>query len=50
MLTAYVVDTGNTQTSFTDTSTSDTTRYVYRVKAWNQTRLGERSNFVRLDR
>ena len=48
-LEVYVDDTGNTQTSYTDTNTVEDTRYVYRVKAWNSAGLSEWSNFVAVD-
>ena len=46
----YVDDTGSTETSYTDTNTSEYTRYVYRVKARNAAGLSEWSNFVRVDK
>ena len=49
-LKVYVDDTGNTQTSYTDTNTVEDTRYVYRVKARNAAGLSERSNFVKIDK
>ena len=48
-LEVYVDDTGNTQTSYTDTNTVEDTRYVYRVKAWNSAGPSEWSNFVAVD-
>ena len=49
-LEVHVDDTGNTQTTYTDTSTAESTRYVYRIKARNAAGLSEWSNFVRIDK
>ena len=49
-LEVHVDDTGNTQTTYTDTSTAEYTRYVYRIKARNAAGLSEWSNFVRIDK
>ena len=49
-LLVYVSDTGSTATTYTDTSTSDDTRYIYRVKARNGDLLSEWSNFARVDK
>ena len=49
-LLVYVNDTGSTSTTHTDTSTSNNTRYVYRVKARNSAGVGPWSNFARLDK
>ena len=49
-LQVYVGDTGSTATTYTDTSTPDDTRYVFRVKARNGDLIGEWSNFARIDK
>ena len=46
-LRVYVSDTGNTDTTFTDTSTAIGVRHTYRVRAINSAGAGPRSNFVR---
>ena len=43
---AIVADTGSATTTYTDTSVTPHTRYVYRVKAMNATGLSERSNYA----
>ena len=43
-------DTGSTAASYTDTWTSDDTRYVYRVKAINSAGLSKWFNYVRIDK
>ena len=45
----YVENTGNTDTTYTDTSVTAGVRHVYRVKAKNAIGLSEQSNFVRVD-
>ncbi len=49
-LTVYVDDTGNAAATYTDTNTSEYTRYIYRVKARNAAGLSEWSNFVKIDK
>ena len=49
-LQVYFSDTGSAATTYTDTSTPDDTRYVYRVKARNGDLIGEWSNFARIDK
>ena len=49
-LEVYVDDTGSPAATYTDTTTVEPTRYVYRVKARNAAGLSEWSNFVRLDK
>ena len=49
-LEVYVDDTGSAAATYTDTNTSEDTRYVYRVKARNAAGLGEWSNFVKIDK
>ena len=49
-LEVYVDDTGSPAATYTDTNTSEYTRYVYRVKARNAAGLSEWSNYVRIDK
>ena len=46
---AIVDDTGSAATTYTDTSVTARTRYVYRVKARNPQGLSERSSYVRAE-
>ena len=46
---AIADDTGSSATSYTDTSVTARTRYVYRVKARNTQGLSERSNYARAE-
>ena len=46
-LRVYVSNTGNTDTTFTDTSVAVGIRHAYRVKAINSAGTGPQSNFVR---
>ena len=49
-LEVYVDDTGSPAATYTDTSTVEYTRYVYRVKARNAAGLRGWSNFVKIDK
>ena len=49
-LEVYVDDTGSPAATYTDTNTSEYTRYVYRVKARNAAGLSVWSNYVRIDK
>ena len=49
-LLVLVEDTGTAETSYTDQTSTDQTRYVYRVKAINSAGIGQQSNYVRIDR
>ena len=42
-------DTGSTASEYTDADAPAGTRYVYRVKAINQTGAGARSNYAKVD-
>ena len=46
---AVVDDTGSSATTYTDTSVTARTRYVYRVKARNSHGLSEKSSYVRAE-
>ena len=46
---AIVDDTGSSATTYTDTSVTARTRYVYRVKARNSHGLSEKSSYVRAE-
>ena len=46
---AVVEDTGSPATSYTDTSVTSRTRYVYRVKAINSAGLSERSSYLNVE-
>ena len=46
---AVVGDTGSSATTYTDTSVTAHTRYVYRVKARNSEGLGPRSSYVNVE-
>ena len=48
-LLVYVENTGNTNTTYTDTSVTAGVRHVYRVKAINAIGLSDQSNFARAD-
>ena len=49
-LLVLVEDTDSTQTTYTDHTSTEQTRYVYRVKAVNSAGAGKQSNYVRIDR
>ena len=49
-LQTLVADTGSSATTYTDTTATETTRYVYRVKAIRDSEKSGRSNFARVDR
>ena len=49
-LLVLVADTGTAAATFTDETSTDQTRYVYRVKAINSAGTSDRSNYVRIDR